>query len=75
MYPLFFDERGPVFLHYVVHSQQSRDGLASLINNRLGELGVNAACILLIKLTEECAKDKWGRLPPPVKSAVVKVRA
>jgi hypothetical protein len=53
--------------------QQSRDGAAWLINNRLHELELDAACSLLAKLAAECAKDKWGKLPPPVKSAVVKV--
>lgn len=55
-----------------VPRQQARDGIAWLISNRLPDFNLDIACVLLDKLSVEC-KDKWGRLPPPVKSAVVQV--
>jgi len=54
-------------------SQQARNGIAWLISNRLQEFDADAACLMLDKLSVECAKDKWGRLPASAKSAVVQV--
>ena len=34
---------------------------------------LSAAVSRMHKLSAECAKDKWGRLPPYLKSAVIKV--
>jgi hypothetical protein len=52
---------------------QCRDKVALLINNRLHEFDVGEVCTMLKMLSAECAKDKWGRLPPYLKSAVIKV--
>lgn len=45
-----------------------------IINSHLHELAVDDALSALSTLSADSAKEKWGRLPPHVKTAVTKVR-
>jgi hypothetical protein len=46
-----------------------------IINSHLHELAVDDALSALSTLSADSAKEKWGRLPAHVKTAVTKVRA
>jgi hypothetical protein len=56
-------------------SNQRRDEVAVIINSHLHELAVDDALSALSTLSADSAKEKWGRLPAHVKTAVTKVRA